>query len=319
MKNSTQKSKNEYTKLFMSAPCFSLKAVTMLLIIGLNGAGLSAVGYTMGLFNDVEDSSVNIFEAGVVDFVLDDFGFSPVEPSISLEPGDITWKSIDVIPNLESNPFQYYASTTNFTGDIDFCDVLQVDAQVASSSMYTGDLQSLLTGATTTLPSWSFEIGMGTNNLQNKVCNFDIMYNGWQTRHDYPTYENGGFSDTERVPSTISSWGFRLNKVYYDVALDRGDENNEWVEIFNQTSVPLDISGWEICDNTACDVIPTTDPIPAMGYGVITATSTTWGYWYVPNEITKIVLDDSKIGNGLGNDGDELEYNQRKNHIGREG
>ena len=43
-----------------------------------------------------------------------------------------------------------------------------------------------------------------------------------------------------------------------------------------------------------------------MGYGVITGTSTTWGYWYVPDEIVKIILPDGEIGNGLGNDGDAL-------------
>ncbi len=285
-----------------------LKILTLVLVIGLNWGGISAVGYTLGMFNDTEDASGNAFTAGSLDFVLDASEFDPIAPSISLEPGDITWKDIDIIPETESNPFKYYTESSNFSGDEDFCDALDVDAKVLDSQMYSGVLRDLLTDATTTLPSWNFEFGMDQNNLQNKICNFDIVYNGWQTRHEYPTYENGGFSDTEKVSNTISSWGFRLNKVYYDIATtERGEEgDNEWVEIFNQTSVPLDISGWEICDNSSCDIIPTVDPIPAMGYGVITATNTTWGYWFVPNEVVKIVLDDGRIGDGLGDDGDAL-------------
>lgn len=285
----------------------SLKFIVFLLIVGINYSGILAVGETLAFYSDTESAGVNLMQAGVVDFSLKDNGFSPIEPSISLEPGDATTKNIDISPEDNSNSFRYYASTTNFSGDEDFCNALSVDATVASSSMYAGNLKGLLTGATTTLDSWNFKMGAGENNFQNKVCNFDVVYNGWQTRHNYSTYENGGFSDTEKVPNKISSWGLRLNKVYYDVAPDRGVEGaNEWVEIFNQTKTPIDISGWSICDSSSCDVVPASNPIPAMGYGVITASSTTWGYWYVPNDVVKIVLPDGKIGNGLANSGDAL-------------
>ena len=289
------------------------KILAIVLVIGLNWGGVSAVGYTISMFNDVENSSVNVFQAGVVDFSLSDLGFDPIEPSISLEVGDVAQKIVEIAP-LSSNPFQYYVKSGNFSGDSDFCSALGVDVElekdklVNTGTIYSGSLQNLLTDATTTLEKFNYEVGMGTNNLQNKVCNFDLVYNGWQTRHNYPTYENGGFSDTESVSNTVSSWGLRLNKVYYDVADDRGKESdNEWIEVYNQTNVPLDISGWDICDNASCDTIPAnTDLIPAKGYGVITATSTTWGYWFVPSEVVKIVLDDARIGNGLGNNGDAL-------------
>lgn len=284
-----------------------LKILTLVLVIGLNWGGVSAVGYTLGMFNDTEYTSENTFTAGTLDFTLKADKFDFKKTSINLKPGDIIQKNINIIPKKESNPFKYYTESSGFKGDKEFCNSLKVDAKVLDSEMYSGALKELLTEATTTLPSWSFEFGMGDKEFQNKECKFDIVYNSWQTRHDYPTYKDGGFSDTEKVSNTISSWGLRLNKVYYDVAPDRGEEkDNEWVEIFNQTNVPLDISGWKICDDTSCNKIPTADPIPAMGYGVITATSTTWGYWFVPSEVVKIVLSDNEIGNGLGNDGDKL-------------
>jgi len=292
----------------------SLKKIfTVFLITGLNWTGLSAVGSTLAMFNDVENSSQNVLEAGVIDFTLTDNGFDPLEPSLSMGPGDLARKIVDIVPDVLSNPFQYYASSTNFSGDEDFCRALNVDLKFDDGTKYGGDtfysasLSALQTTATTSLDSWMYEFGTGASNFQNRVCEFDVDYNAWQTRHNYPTYEQGGFSDTEKVKNKISSWGFRINKVYYDVAPDRGSEgDNEWVEIYNQTNVDLDISGWEICDNSSCDVLPSTAPIPAFAYAVITASTTTWAFWNIPDNVRKIVLPDGNIGNRLGNSKDML-------------
>ncbi|MDZ4240513.1 MAG: DUF5011 domain-containing protein, partial [Patescibacteria group bacterium] len=83
----------------------------------------------------------------------------------------------------------------------------------------------------------------------------------------------------------------------------------------NQTNTAIDISGWEICDNTGCDTLPSTPAIPAQKYAVIVATSTTAttttvssglpAYWYLPSEVTQINID-NLIGNGLANDADML-------------
>ncbi len=291
------------------------KILIAFLIVGLNWTGLSAVGNTKAMFNDVENSTQNLLEAGVIDFTLTDNGFDPIEPSLSMGPGDVARKIVDLVPDILSNPLQYYASSTNFSGDEDFCGALNVDLKFDDGTKFGGDtfysasLSGLNTNttATTSLDSWMYEFGAGASNFQNRVCNFDVDYNGWQTRHNYPTYEQGGFSDTEKIKNKISSWGFRINKVYYDVAPDRGSEgDNEWVEIYNQTNVDLDISGWEICDNSSCDVLPSTAPIPAFGYGVVTASTTTWAFWNIPNNIKKIVLPDGNIGNRLGNSEDML-------------
>ncbi|MDP1707160.1 MAG: lamin tail domain-containing protein [bacterium] len=293
-----------------------VKFLAVILMVGLNSAGLSSLGYTMGYYNDVETSTGNTFSAGEVDFSLGVSGWQATSTAISMPPGDITKKEITIDPQ-DSNPFQYFATSTNFIGDADFCSGLNVTAKLEGDTMYNGPLTGLKTATTTTLDSWEFTYTTGVNNFQNKVCDFDIDYNGWQTRHNYPTYENGGYSDTEKVPNHLASWGFRINKVYYDVKVpERGVEGtNEWVEIYNQTNVPLDISGWEICDNNSCDTLPTTPLIPAQKYAVIVATSTTAttttvssglpAYWYLPSEVTQINLG-QKIGDGLANGADML-------------
>ncbi len=96
-----------------------------------------------------------------------------------------------------------------------------------------------------------------------------------------------------------------INKVYYDVGKKKGAENdNEWAELYNKTEVPLDVSGWKICDGQACDTVPNnTPPIPSFGFAVVTSKPTTWDFWSVPPGVVKIVLN-SAIGNGLSNSAD---------------
>lgn len=98
-----------------------------------------------------------------------------------------------------------------------------------------------------------------------------------------------------------------VNEVYYDVGDGKGSEGtNEWAEIYNPIDVAVDISGWSLCDNTSCDVIPaSTTPIPAYGFAVITNSASTWTKWTIPAGAVKIVLG-SNIGGGLADSGDAV-------------
>ncbi|MBT9168993.1 MAG: hypothetical protein DDT19_02345 [Syntrophomonadaceae bacterium] len=99
-----------------------------------------------------------------------------------------------------------------------------------------------------------------------------------------------------------------INEVYYHVGRNKGsDPKNEWVEIYNPTNKPVDISGWQICDRRACDTIPFSKPIPAKGFAVITPRSSTWSYWPdIPDEAIKIVLNSNIGRDGLDNWGDRV-------------
>ena len=104
-----------------------------------------------------------------------------------------------------------------------------------------------------------------------------------------------------------------INEIYYDVDSRKACNNtekdplNEWVEIYNPTENPIDISGWTIEDNGASDVIPPVPPILAGGFAIIAQNSSTWKFWNIPDpdEVIKIELG-SKIGNGLDNNGDRV-------------
>ncbi|OGG44390.1 hypothetical protein A2841_01820 [Candidatus Kaiserbacteria bacterium RIFCSPHIGHO2_01_FULL_48_10] len=456
---------------------FKLTALT--LVVFLNGAGLSAIGGSVASYSDIETSTNNLFISGNIDFLATTSAWVPVEPSLNLQPGTTTSMGISIDP-LTSNPFQYYLQATT-TGDGAFCTAIQAELMQDANTLYANSLSSLLTGTTTSTSTLALDTSIGAS-FQNSVCNIDFDVNGWQTRHGYMT--PGGYSDIEPLNAKLSSWGFRLNKVYYDVdpgeehepavcdarskgywqnnegcssgtgsspwfdevntlssgysgvfstttdagvcavvetagcpagntvesnlckakthvmadelnvvsgklaldaiiagadngnsafdalslsplstvgqalstleavlanasstktqlknaayvaeriytfyenenpqapmclfqefTLDRGEEGaNEWVEVYNQTDVALDISDWEICDNTSCDTLPSGIPtVPAKGYAMITndadtASATGTAPWYLPPDVVYIPLYEN-IGNGLHNDADML-------------
>lgn len=112
---------------------------------------------------------------------------------------------------------------------------------------------------------------------------------------------------TFRAPEATTAYPV-INEVYYEVATNkRNDPKNEWVEIYNPTAQPIDISGWQICDKLACDLIPQSWPIPAKGFAVISPKESTWRYWpEIPEAAVKIVLDSLFGVNGLDNRGDRV-------------
>jgi hypothetical protein len=93
-----------------------------------------------------------------------------------------------------------------------------------------------------------------------------------------------------------------INEVYYNVdTSSKGtNNNNQWVEVYNPTASAVDISGWQICDNSTCDIIPASTPlIPAKGFAIIANNASTWNtYWTLPSATIKIALG-SPIGNRL--------------------
>lgn len=293
---------------YVGYPKIFLKTSSVLLIT-LLWASLLGVNDTRSYYNDNEESSGNTFLAGALDFILTNGDFVQKEASLNFQPATTTSKTVGMALLPNSNPMKYTASTTNVFGDLPFCQSIDLHATLASTSQFSGKLTEFVSGATTTIGNWQYDFSYGSSTASyNSICAFDFSYNGRQTA-PHNEYSVGGYDDTETVQSTLYSWGFRINKVYYDVDTLHGNEGeNEWVEIYNQTDSALDISGWQICDDTSCDVIPaSTTPImvPAKGFAVITASSTTWKYWDIPNDVVKIELGND-IGDGLSNDGDKL-------------
>ena len=118
-----------------------------------------------------------------------------------------------------------------------------------------------------------------------------------------------------------------IAKVYYDVDQKHGGETcddydtcdtcdkGEWVEIYNPSQYAVDLKNWQICDNSACNVLSNTSLILNPGnFAIITEDNSTFDYWDVPNDVLKIVLGVA-IGNELQNDADMVFLKSPSNNI----
>ncbi len=107
------------------------------------------------------------------------------------------------------------------------------------------------------------------------------------------------------TPLVYSS--FLINEIMYDP-----DDHNEWIELYNPTSTPINLSGWQFTDNKNTDAIiccsfdsSCTLTIPAQSYALLTDQDTTL-YNTLATSATKLCVDDKSLGNGLDNTQDTL-------------
>lgn len=100
-----------------------------------------------------------------------------------------------------------------------------------------------------------------------------------------------------------------ITEVYYDTASTTAESDgpNEWIEIYNGTGATVDLTGWSVWDSatSSSDILGTTT-LPHGGFLIITASSTTAGFWSIPATTTVIVLPNSIGSNGLSNNGDAV-------------
>jgi len=290
---------------------FLRRLMVVILIIGLNWFSLLAVGKTFGLFSDTESSSQNEFTAGALSFSLESEGDFTSACNVDSQ------RTINILN--QGNSFKYVASSTEFSSPV--CNYINLKANLSGDGIeYDGPLTGFNSGLInfSENESWVFDATTSPDlpaNLQGQTCTFKFVFNGSQTRNNLPFGE--GFTDTEEIINNISACGqggpeepkIVINKVYYKVDSKHGtDPANEWVELYNPTELPLDISNWVIADNNSSDVLASSSPIiiPALGFALISGTSTTWNYWQIPSGVVKIVLADGEIGNGLDNTADML-------------
>lgn len=285
-----------------------IKITSLLLIIGLNWTGLSAITSTVAYFNDTEDSQSNAIITATLDFHLESASdFSP-----EVTPTQTTSRTINLV-NDGSLGFRYQVRAEQFSGDLDLCNALELIANLnGDGEEYNGDLTAFSydPGEFTDPESWQFTASLPSDapSLENKTCSFKFIFEAIQLG------ECVGFNDVEEIDNNIStgSWTIKeelkINKVFYNVDSKHGTEPaNEWIELYNNTDEAIDIRNWTIEDNNSSDVLTTSSLIiPAHGYAVVTGSATTWNYWIIPSGVAKIVLADGTIGDGLSNDTDML-------------
>lgn len=98
---------------------------------------------------------------------------------------------------------------------------------------------------------------------------------------------------------------------------------NEWIELYNNESYSINVSGYIIGDDNDNDTLEgglynnEGTIIPAFGYAIITDDATrVYNNFNVSPYAVRLYVDDSSIGNGLSNDGETFYlYDKNKNLI----
>jgi len=227
-----------------------LKIVLVLLVAGINWMGISSVGRTIAYFNDLEQSLNNIYQAGTLDFYL----HSQSDFSLNITPSASTSRQINVL-NQGSLPFQYIIKPEDFQGNL--CGNLNLEARLNSEVKYSGKLADFILNPPIMHAepnNWQFLISFeGDSYEYNKeTCQFYFNFMGWQD--NMANYALSGFDDRERAFTKVTLHRDKtvvLNEIVSDPF---GDDcsltglEGEWVELYNNSGMVMDLSGWYLKD-----------------------------------------------------------------------
>ena len=102
-----------------------------------------------------------------------------------------------------------------------------------------------------------------------------------------------------------------INEIMADPIAD--ETLNEWIELYNNESKEIDVSNWIIGDNADNDSIEgglygkEGTIIKPFGFAILTDDNTrAYNNFNVSPDAIKLYVDDSSMGNGLGNDGETI-------------
>ncbi len=220
-----------------------VKIAVILLIIGLNWNGLSAVINTFAYFNDTEISSGNSLSAGTLDISLDSYNNYI---SGLMYPTDTTATSI-ILSNNGSLATQYISKISLLSPDNGACNYVNLNATDGTQS-YSGPLLNFIS-ATTTLGSpvnWNYTFTIdpvAPPSVWNKTCYFKWTFTAWSKDVAEPV---GGFVDIEEKSGGIRiGRAIALNEILANpIGLDNASKpNGEWVELYNNSNININVDG----------------------------------------------------------------------------
>ncbi|MFC1615459.1 lamin tail domain-containing protein [Patescibacteria group bacterium] len=293
---------------------FIFKGIALSLIVCFSWINLSGICYTLAYFNDIEISEDNIYQAGILDFSLNNINF---DESIGLTE---TIFLSSVLTDSNSIDLQYTVEAEKKSGSDDFCNVLELEAELNGIEKYDGNLMLLDTSTSTMTGTWKFDIKMpvsASHIPHGSECNIDFVFKAWQT--NVANYNDGGFFDEERINVNLTSSMIVLNEFLpnpggYAYGFDFGNDSSdmpqgEWVELYNNSDYDFDLAGWYVKD----DLVADTNKIMITTSNTTTATTTivanSWTVVYMNKAVFNNSGDTVKLFDDTDNLIDSYTYN----------
>ena len=112
---------------------------------------------------------------------------------------------------------------------------------------------------------------------------------------------------TPAPPPQGSTGKILISEVYYAVDTAHGTKpDNEWIELYNDTSATVNLSGWRVEDNSTStpNYLPMGTAIAPGRFLIVSATTTTQGLWNIAT--SSFTSLGRTIGDGLSNAGDRI-------------
>ena len=255
-----------------------IKIICLLIIIGLNWTGLSAIGQTFAYFSDTESSLSTSLQTGVLDMTVRSGQNNFTPNAENMMHGDQVNRDIYVGKTAVSLPLKHRVSYEFVDGNEGLCN--QLDLKIwydhyhgpVSGGYDNRDMRLTYDGKLSVLMNYAhsdFEIPHpddwfdkdptnGTeqwfyysiilpssipDSFQGEVCKFNFVFEGWQDNVD--NYGDGGFSDVERIENTIKV-GYWNPPVVLNEFLPNAGNYPEFIEIYNKTNGSIDLQQYKV-------------------------------------------------------------------------
>lgn len=245
----TFQTNNFYTGAWAGLKKFSAVALIAGLFLQAGGFFIPS---TQAYFNDTETSTQNSFSAGSLDINLSPAG---IYSSGLMYPTDATSTTF-TLSKVGSLDYQYLAKIELLGSNKLPCDYVTVTA-TSTTGASTGTFSSLIkdfvmpTSTPSSDVSWQYNFTVATDTpptVWGKTCFFKWVYTAWQQNF---SDASEGFSDVAEKSGSIKIGKavvlneFIPNPTGSDTALKPG---GEWVELYNNSSIPFDLSSWVLYD-----------------------------------------------------------------------
>ena len=327
----------------MSKPL--IKFIALVMIVLLNGSGIFGIAETFAYFSDIEDSNTNSLTAGVLNMTVRSGQNNFVSGADDMIPGKQVNRDVYVGNTSVSLPLKHNVDFEFTNGDIDLCN--QLDLKIwynhyfgsPSGGYANRDMRPIYNGKLSVLSDHfnpDFEIphyddlfdidssdGLEQwffysisipddipNSFQGKICNFKFIYEAWQTDLSDSTF---GFSDVEEIDNSIKM-GYWDPPIVLNEFLPNHKNYPEFIEIYNKTAFPIDLTGFYIQTNNTTIPIETTTTATFSGG----STQILGNNWLVVTTGGDIMNDSSgtiTLYNQNGIKVDSYDYNGSENNI----